>query len=111
MENKDLKKQEGDASITGVVIGVLIVALVVILIGLYMWGKMIRENSIIETPQMRQIPNNEPETPRAEADIQALNTYSSSDELDIIEADLENTSLEFDQEMNQMEAALDAEGV
>lgn len=98
--------------VTGVVIGVLIVFLVIILGGLYMWGALIKEgNEQSNTPQTREIPNREPETPRADADIQNLNTYSSSDELDIIESDLENTQLELDAELNQIEAELNASGV
>lgn len=73
----------------GVVLGVLILILALILGGLFLWGSMLadKENTL------PAIENNEPETPRAEADAQILETVSTSDELDAIGADLESTNL------------------
>jgi hypothetical protein len=57
----------------------------------------------------RVIPNNEPETPRASADRQIMDTTSSSNELDAIYADLESTNLsDLDTELNQVDAELNA---
>ena len=80
----------------GPILGVIALMLVLILVGLYVWGGMLTEQAVeVPTP----IVNNEPETPRAEADIQILKTLSPSDELSAIEADLystDNNSLDAD---------------
>ena len=88
------------------ILGVLIIMLVLILVGLYLWGGMLsKEQSVIEdTP----IVNNEPETPRAEADVQIYETLSPSDELEAIEADLDGTNLDtLDADLNAIDAELD----
>jgi len=107
--NSEAQQQSGP--VTGVVIGVLIVILVLILGGLYLWGAVLsEEQQSIEAEQSEQtIPNNEPETPRAEADIQALKTVSSSDELSAIKADLESTKLDLDEELTDIEAMFEGE--
>ncbi len=74
----------------GAVLGVLILILVLILGGLFLWGSMLAEKE----DALPAIENNEPETPRAEADAQILETVSTSDELDAINADLESTNLD-----------------
>ena len=92
----------------GAILGVLVVMLVIVLGGLYLWGSLIAENERIEQTE-RSIPNNEPETPRAEADKQIMGTVSSSDELETIEADLMSTNLDsLDTELNQIETELNA---
>ena len=91
----------------GPILGVLIVVLVLILGGLYLWGGTISETGEMVEPQ--SIENNEPETVRAEADEQILNTTSSSDEIEAIEADLESTELdELDAELDEIERELEA---
>lgn len=80
-------------STLGVVIGILIVALVLILGGLYLWGSTLTTEDVTPEPTSTRI-NREPETPRNDADIQALQTVSNSDELYAIEADLESTNLD-----------------
>lgn len=92
----------------GPIIGVLFVLLVLILGGLYIWGSMLTKDAEPGTIP-RQIENNEPETPRAEADTQILNTVSSSDDIDAIEADLESTDLDsLDAELDEIDRELDA---
>lgn len=82
-------------STLGVVVGVLIVLLVLILGGLYLWGSMLTNDDLMREERERAARiNREPETPRTNADIQALETVSSSDELYAIEADLESTNLD-----------------
>ncbi len=80
----------------------LILILLILLGGLYLWGGLLHK----ETQSVRQertIPNNEPETPRAEADQQILNTLSPSTEIDAIYADLESTNLDtLDSELDQI---------
>lgn len=94
-----------EASLTrGIIIGVLVLVLALILCGFYLWGSQIaREAPIPFTPP----PNNEPETPRADADIQILKTVSDSDEISAIEADLGSTNLdELDKELPLIERDL-----
>lgn len=88
------------------ILGVLLIMLVLILGGLYLWGAALTEEKALET---RVIENNEPETPRAEADAEILETVSTSDSLEAIEADIESTNLDsLDAEMNEIELELDA---
>lgn len=89
------------------ILGILLIVLVIILGGLYLWGaQLTKEQEVIET---RAIENNEPETVRAEADQQILETVSPSDSLNAIEADIESTNLDsLDAELNTMDAELDA---
>lgn len=92
----------------GAILGVLIIVLILILGGLYLWGSTLSTNENAARVE-RTIPNNEPETPRANADRQILNTTSSSNELDAISADLESTNLDsLDAELNQIEAEMNA---
>ncbi len=88
----------------GPILGILVMALVIILGGLYLWGGMLAEEEAqTETP----IVNNEPETPRATADAEILETLSPSDELDAIEADLISTNLDsLDADMTAIDAEL-----
>ncbi len=103
----DTKTQDAlhEASLTrGIIIGVLVLVLALILCGFYLWGSQIaRETPIPFTPPT----NNEPETPRADADIQILKTVSDSDEISAIEADLGSTNLdELDKELPLIERDL-----
>ncbi len=80
----------------------LILILALLLGGLYLWGGLLR-NEAENVRQERTIPNNEPETPRAEADQQILNTLSPSTEIDALYADLESTNLDsLDTELDQV---------
>jgi len=91
----------------GPILGVLIVVLVLILGGLYLWGGTISDTEEMVEPG--PIENNEPETVRAKADEQILNTTSPSDEIGAIEADLESTNLdELDAELDEIERELEA---
>jgi hypothetical protein len=84
---------EANHSRLGPVLGVLVVILVLILSGLYLWGATLSK----QLPQKEvsvQFPNNEPETTRAVADTQILTTTSPSDELSAIETDLGATNLD-----------------
>lgn len=97
----------------GPVLGALIVALVLILVGFYLWGSQLSKNAeLIDTmPAPTPVPfqNTEPETPRDAADAQTLETVSSSDEISAIEADLESTNLDtLTDGLDQAERELDA---
>ena len=102
----------------GPILGVLIVLLVLILGGLYLWGSTLMDNAIEEAavenlPTTRtptEIPvNNEPENANARAEVEALETVSTSDEIEAIEADIDATNLDsLDAELDAIDAELDA---
>ncbi len=88
----------------GIIIGLAITGSAVLLGMLYLWGGT-RTQSVPEPFNPPE--NNEPETPRADADIQILRTVSSSDEIVSIEADLESTNLDaLDRELELIEQDL-----
>lgn len=94
-----------------IVLGVLIVLLLLILGGLYLWGTTLSQPT--PEPENTSRPtaaeNNEPEANNAEADTAAMDAVSTSDEIEAIEADVEATNLdEIDAELNAIEAELDA---
>lgn len=96
----------------GPILAVLIIMLILIFGGLYLWGKYLVQDSLpIDDPIL--IPqNNEPETPRANVDQEILNTVSSSNELNAIEADLYSTQIDsLDTELQSIENELNALGV
>jgi len=97
----------------GVILGVLIVLLVLILGGLYLWGATNQASPVSPTPLVTERPtpeeNNEPESTTADAQVQALETVSTSNEIEAIEADIESTTLdELDAELEAIDAELDA---
>ena len=90
----------------GPILGALLILFVVILGGLYLWGASLDQAA---DGDQRVIVNNEPETPRANADAQILGTVSSSDSLEAIEADIESTDLgSLDAELLDIENELNA---
>jgi hypothetical protein len=92
----------------GAILGLLVVVLIFIVGGLYLWGAMIAKNEN-QAQVERAIPNNEPETTRANTDRQILDTTSASLEIDAIYADLESTNLnDLDAELNSVEAEMNA---
>lgn len=99
-------------SLLGPILAVLIVVLILLLGGLYLWGTTLNIGEpeyvpVDERPTPEE--NNEPESTTAEADVQALETMSTSDEIEAIEADLESTDLDaLEEELNQIDAELDA---
>lgn len=86
----------------GLLIGIMGGTLLLILGGLFLWGTIVfKEPPATFVPP----PNNEPETPRADADIQILKTVSSSDELSSIRTDLDSTNMDaLDKELELIEA-------
>lgn len=96
----------------GAVLGALIVILVLLLGGLYLWGTTLNKYEPIPTvtPTERPTPeqNNEPESTKAEAEVKTMQTVSTSDEISAIEADIDSTNLdELDAELNAIDAELD----
>ncbi len=96
----------------GAVLGVLIVILVLILGGLYLWGTTLNQDmNVLTEPATRPTAeeNNEPESTKAEAEVETMQVLSTSDEINAIEADLDNTDLEdLDSELTSIEAELDS---
>lgn len=91
----------------GPILAMLVLVLALILGGLFLWGKMLADKAHMSPPP--PIVNNEPETPRAEADTQILGTVSTSDEIGAIEADLESTRLDLiDQDLQSVDNEFDA---
>lgn len=113
MPEESFSKPEGKGpSILGPILAVLIVILILLLGGLYLWGTTLTIGEPEFTiPDERPTPeeNNEPESTTAEADVQALETMSTSDEISAIEADLESTDLDrFDEDLSAIDAELNA---
>jgi hypothetical protein len=96
-------------SYIGIVLGILIIVLVLILAGLYMWGEMLKKQQeqmmFNETMQSTTEENNGPESQNTEAST----TLSTSDEINAIEADLDSTDLDdLDAEFTAIDAELEA---
>lgn len=95
-----------DSRTRAFILAVLVALLILLAIGLYLWGRALPE-TIDTPPPFTPSANREPETPRAQADIQILRTVSNSDELTSIDADLGSTHLEgIDAELELIERDL-----
>ena len=110
--------QENKNILNSTIILLLFIILVVILGGLYYWYSIVKSTPIIQPTNNRPTAeqNNEPESTNAEAQTQALDVVSTSDELDTIEADVSSTNLDnLDAELNALDAeltgALDASNI
>lgn len=91
-------KQSSMLASLGPVLALLIVLIAIIAGGLYVWGSLLSENDLAAPLE---------ETPSGEQQNTQQNT--ESDEINAIESDVNSTDLEtLDQEMNEMEAELDA---
>lgn len=94
----------------GIVLAALIIALVLILGGLYLWYLFAFE-PMPDLPPERVVPDmpNEPEMQNADAEVRKLNTVSNSTEIDAIEADLESSDFDqLDTELQAIDAELEA---
>lgn len=95
----------------GFVLGILITALFVIIIGLFFWYKasQLTPTSIAPSSRPSAAENNEPESTTAEAQTESFTVLSTSDEITAIEADLASTNLDsLGSDLNQIDAVLDA---
>lgn len=95
----------------GLIIILLVIALGLILVGLFLWYKAAFAPLAEPLSEERFVPEmpNEPEMPNAEAEIQRLETVSTSNDTAAIEADLLSTDLStLDSEMLSIENELDA---
>lgn len=94
-EQFGVTNHEDGPSYLGIILGVLIIILICILGGLYMWSEILKKNEIQQIVPESTRPtaekNNEPESTNAEAEVETLNALSPSNELGAIEADLGST--------------------
>lgn len=109
----DISHNPGPERVTnGPILFILVVLLLGILGGMYYWFTILQNQATTPVPTtLRPTPeqNNEPESTTAEAQVEALNTMSTSDELNAIEADLESTNLDgLEAELQAIEAELEA---
>jgi hypothetical protein len=102
----DVKQSPSLASVVS-----LVIIVVVVCVGaLYLWGSTLSVDDLIDTPVTEPATpaNNEPETPRAKADVETLGAMSTSDELGAISADLDSTHVDLDSDVQAMEAEVTA---
>lgn len=89
--------EQKESSAFGAILGILIIVLILILGGLYVWGSML-QNQTIETQPEGTFPtaeeNNEPESTNAEAEVETMQALSTSNEVSALESDIEATKLE-----------------
>jgi hypothetical protein len=114
-ENSDHMRPEGDSKpgvISGPMLAILIFLLLIILGGMYYWLSIMNQAEPMSTPTVERPTteeNNEPESTTAEAQVEATEAVSTSDEIEAIEADLEATDLEsLDAELEAIDAELEA---
>ena len=78
---------ENNKSSIGSIIGTIIIIALIILGGLYFWGKRIEEQKVTQAVIQENIQTNTPVNSEAEA----IKSVSSSDSVSSIEADLQAT--------------------
>jgi len=88
--------KEEHSSALAIILGLLIIFLIVILGGLYLWSMYMAEpkpEPAVAVPESRPTAeeNNEPESTNAEAEAETMSALSSSDEIAALEADIEGT--------------------
>lgn len=97
-ENTDLQTEETEVKsvVSAPILIILTFLLVLILGGMYYWFFAINKSPEIipasDRPTAEE--NNEPESNTAEAQVNITDTTSSSDEIDMIEADLDSTIID-----------------
>lgn len=92
--NTEENKELGQTVTPKMILGFVVVFTVVVIGVLYLWGSQLKPSDLVDTEPKPRYTNNEPETPRAKADVQAANVMSSSDEPSAIEADITSTNIE-----------------
>jgi hypothetical protein len=103
---------EEHSSFLAVFLGILILTLMLILAGLYMWSQDLQEKQApqIQAPTaLRPTPeeNNEPESNNAEAEVETTAALSTSDEISALEADIQASTIEtLDSDVPAIEAEL-----
>lgn len=95
----------------GIYIIILIVALAMILVGIFFWYKTLTVVPEIVPTAIRPTTetNKEPETTTAAAQVESFSALSTSDEINTIEADIEGTNLDsLETELPQIDAGIDS---
>jgi len=93
-------EQQPDAS-KNVLIVIVLAVIVVVLALMFMWGSRVEEQPVPQPPVME-----EPAPPEVPAEV----PVSASDEVQVLEEELDATEVEsLDAELNELEAALDEE--
>jgi len=94
------------------IISILVIALLAIFAGLGYWYYTVMSTPTITTPTPTRPSlemNNEPESTTAEARTQTLDVVSTSDEIEVIEADILSTNLDdLDAELTAIDTELNA---
>lgn len=112
MPEENFRGEQNKTSYTGIILGLLIIALVVILGGLYMWSQMLQkqvQNSEVTATRPTAAENQEPESNNAKADTETMQAMSTSDEIDAIQADIDSTNLDqIDADLPAIDAAISA---
>lgn len=106
-----VSNKSDNATHLGFILATLIVVLVLLLGGLYVWSTTLQPVDTVEEAPTRPTAeeNNEPESTNAEADVETAQALSTSDELSAIEADLESTNIaDLDSDMTAIESELNA---
>lgn len=98
-------------SYLGIILGALIIILILLLGGLYLWSTTLEPLPTADTttrPTAEE--NNEPESTNAEANVETAGALSTSNELDAIEADLSSTNVNtVDADILTIDEAIDME--
>ena len=84
-------------SYIGIILGLLILALIMILAGLYLWSEMLQKQvqaPAITSTRPTAAMNKEPESTNSKADTETMQAMSTSDEIDAIQADLDSTNVD-----------------
>ena len=78
------------------ILGIVVVVLILVLAGLYLWGTTVSAPATTPAPAATESTTTPPTDTQAPVDsqVQALQTVSSSDSIDAIQADLNNTNLD-----------------
>lgn len=119
LEDVEMHLPEGELAIPTEEPGRLTNAPILILLGLLLLGVLAglvwwymnlpTPGTATDTPRPTVEENNEPESTNAEAETSTINVLSTSDELGLIEADLDGTNLEtLDAELSAIESELSA---
>lgn len=108
-----VEAEPNTASHLGFILGALIIILVLLLGGLYLWSTTFNQETevIPEATRPTAAENNEPESTNAEAQVETMGALSTSNSLDAIDADLDSTDTTgLDVEMTDIETELTNSG-
>lgn len=85
-----MEPQNQNKSSIGGIIGTIIIIAIIILGGLYFWGKRIEENKL----KQNLVTGTVPSQPAEQSEAAVIKSVSASDDLNSIQTDLNNTKLD-----------------